>query len=68
MPSLDDVWAEMKEHAGAYARSGVIPSYREAEAVVTSLLDAARLDPKPTEEAVEFYARELIELARKHAS
>lgn len=64
MSSLDDVWARMKQKASEYAGGGVIPEYAQAKSVVTSLLYAARLDPRPNAEVIDFYTRELIALTR----
>lgn len=63
MTSVDDVWAQIKEKAWQYARDGVSPSDRETRHLVAQLLHAARVDPKPPNEVIEFYARELREMA-----
>lgn len=60
--SVDDVWKQMKEKALQYARDGVVPPELEAQKIVAALLLAAHLDPKPTREVIEFYARELVAL------
>lgn len=52
----------MKEKALQYARDGVVPAELEAQRIVAALLLAAHLDPKPTREVIEFYARELVAL------
>lgn len=65
MASLDDVWAQMKDKAAEYSRDGIVPTYRDAETVVKSLLNAARLDPRPDAEVITFYARELLALTQE---
>lgn len=57
----------MKEQAAEYAKHGVIPTYRDAENVVTSLLHAERLDPRPSAEAIGFYTRELLALTQNES-
>lgn len=64
MSSLDDVWGQMKDKALAFARDGIVPVEEEAQRIVGGLLFSAHLDPRPTREVIEFYARELIALTR----
>lgn len=60
MTSFDRVWAEMKERAKECARAGSVPRQSQAEILVASLMYAEHVDPPPSFEVIEFYAREFI--------
>lgn len=68
MTSVERVWERMKCKALEYAVKGIAPTQPEAKKYVAHLMAAEHVDPKPTDDVIEFYARELIALASEAAS
>ena len=68
MTSIDSVWANVKQSALQYAKRGQIPNASEARILVLQFISEARCDPRPPEDAVEFFVSELVTLAAEFAA
>jgi hypothetical protein len=53
----------LKAKAAEYARQGIVPTETEAQVYVAYLIDAEFVRPRPGDDVIEFYARELTAFA-----
>lgn len=58
--SIEVFWSRLKQTAQKYAGEDVRLNEKQARSVIAGLLRDVHVDPRPPEDVLEFYARELV--------
>lgn len=64
MTSIEQVWDRMKSAAQRHASNGRALSLAQARDLVTRFMRDCRVDPRPSDEVITYYAAEFLEMIR----